>query len=134
LAELRLRGPLFTLQIERSTDTGWMLFYHGRWRASTENVRNHALEFDWGLPSLPCKVHCLPLYLDNTFFRLPCLLLSPTGNMRGQFRRVGLLSVVTTSETARDLSSWMHPHPAVNEEWMEYEEACGEGRYIISII
>jgi hypothetical protein len=132
-AELRLRGSLVTLQIERLKDTDWRLFYNGRCWSSRKRVPRYNVSFDRGLPSLPCKVHCLPLSLDTSYStRLSCLLLRPTGNKRGQFFRLGLLTIITHEKA--ELLSWEHPHLAVNEEWMEYEEACRNGRYIVSII
>ncbi|KUJ13387.1 HET-domain-containing protein [Mollisia scopiformis] len=59
------------------------------------------------------------------------LLLVPTGNSRGQFRRVGLL-YFKWDEWVED--SWDEAIRAENHDWLEYVEFDGVDKYTITII
>jgi len=76
------------------------------------------------------NVHCLPLFSDEPENLKRGLLLVPTGVARGQFRRVGLFwsDHLITQTKLPELAQFR------NEDWMEYEEDCGDGKYVVSII
>jgi hypothetical protein len=139
-ADLRLCCPLATLRLERITNSEkWNLFYNRRcWTSEDKGaVQGFNVHLDRPLPSSAYQVHCLPLLIRPRFMDivpscLSCLLLEPTGKNKGQFRRIGLLNVFDIEKNER--AEWKQPHLAVNDDWMEYETAYGDGRYIISII
>jgi hypothetical protein len=129
---LRITGWLATIQILPTDNpySGPDYFFDGKqWRGSSRI----SIIVDYILPP-SCHVHCLPLFVrvyDPGGFRLHGLLLIPAETAVGQFRRVGRFSL---DEEDLGLGSWPRFPDLVNESWMEYEEAFGDGKYIISIV
>jgi hypothetical protein len=125
---LRLSGWLATLQIQGTAGGEWDLFFDGiQWKGS----RQRAITTDYELQS--SRIHCLPLFVRKypNDSSVDGLLLVPTGAVVGQFRRAG-----TFSFRGEDLGleNWKQFPLIKNEPWMEYEEACDDNKYIISII
>ncbi|PWY88537.1 HET-domain-containing protein [Aspergillus heteromorphus CBS 117.55] len=87
------------------------------------------------------KLHCVPLYVTKTQSQSPSpgwamslLLLEPTGETRGQFRRVGGMTVFSG---ALGMEDWAAFGDVSKEGWMEYEDLdmkIEEGRYWISVV
>lgn len=126
---LRLSGPLATMQLAPKPNGEWLVFFDGTWW--DDEVR-----LDITLDCIPSthKLHCLPLFLDNhqvTIWNMSCLLLEPSGNCSGQFRRVGALHAFCG---ALGMQAWTQFGRKKNESWFEYEARCEDGRYLISIV
>jgi hypothetical protein len=141
-AELKLCCRLATVTlrlIKRDTNIGWSLFYNGEWLAYEKTRIVAHVMLDYPTRVISVQAHCVPLQMVRqtgvyaAAETLYCLLLAPTGVKKGQFRRPGLLSVGYYQGQSR-VGDWRVTDGVVNEEWMEYESARGDGRYVISII
>lgn len=81
------------------------------------------------------RFHCLPLYVYpkslTMTWHLCCLLLCPTGERKGQFRRDGYLHV---NGGAFRMDNWTSFGKVKNEAWLEYVAVDESGQYLISII
>jgi hypothetical protein len=133
---LRLRGSLATFEFLTRLPYGpdGEAVFNSQWE-SPGLIYNKSIDFE---PPSPQK-YCLPLFSytaqsaydgrhgDPLIF---CLVLSPTGHGKGQFQRIGHLAF---SPTQLNTADW-EDEDAANQESMEYETACGHGRYVISII
>jgi len=106
----------------------------------TRNFNGKALERYMGPRNIDeprrfSKLHLLPLTINPDLFqsfRMRFVYLVPAGTTTGQFRRVGYGCFRTPGDLG--LSHWKEIAHVKNEDWFEYEEACGDGKYIISII
>jgi hypothetical protein len=124
---LTLSGWLSTIQIYEITKLNADFFLNGEW---WKNTHRSSVTMDYTLPT--SKLHFLPLlYTHSVGKPIICgLLLFPTGTAVGRFRRVGIFSL----DEGEELGSWKRCPQFVNEPWMEYEEACGDNKYTISIV
>lgn len=123
--ELRLSGSLITMRVYEDGARKPKVFYNGK---VNEGMWHDGIRLDHHL--LSPNVHCLPLFSDEPENLKRGLLLVPTGVARGQFRRVGLFwsEHLITQIKLPELAQFR------NEDWMKYEEDCGDGKYVVSII
>ena len=80
------------------------------------------------------QFHCLPLFVDThllPYWIASCLLLGPTGNVKGQFERLGTLYFSTGG---LGMTDWTKLRGVENESWLEYEGRSRNDQYEISII
>lgn len=124
---LRLSGCLASMQLRLESQDKWSIFFNEAWWQE-----RFFISLDCKLPSL--QFHCLPLFAD--IYRLYdwdyyCLLLSPTGDAKGQFERSGTLHF---SASAFGLRNWTEFPEVKNESWLEYESRSRNGQYNISIV
>lgn len=126
---LKLSGLLATIQMKLKADDEWHVLFGGIWW--NDKVRLY-IRLDCA-PST-CRLHCLPLFLDNhqlQSWSLSCLLLEPTGVTRGQFKRAGILHAFSG---AMGMQVWTNFEGNKNEKWLEYESRCEGGGYVITIL
>ena len=124
-AFVQLSGYLITIKLYPKFDEDWPgIFCNGK----GNNVYGESFYFDIRPPSF--QLHCMPLFVDIDGF-LCALLLAPTGDVRGQFRRVGLLH--PKFDDKGDVYWTKLPH-FENESWLEYESVNDDGKYTITII
>ena len=124
---LRLSGWLASMQIRPESQDKWSVLFNGAWRQERFVIR-----LDCKLPSL--QLHCLPLFATAyqfSYWNLSCLVLSPTGDVKGQFERVGTLNLYAGTLGMRD---WTEFAEVKNESWLEYEGRSRNDQYNISII
>ena len=124
---LRLSGWLASMQIRPESQGKWSVFFNGSWWRQVIDIN-----LDCKPPSL--QFHCLLLSVHTHHLPLwnaPCLLLSPTGDVKGQFKRFGTLHF-----SAGDLGilDWTKFREVKNESWLEYEGRTRNDEYEISII
>ncbi|KAF5865938.1 hypothetical protein ETB97_001514 [Aspergillus alliaceus] len=126
---LRLSGRLATIQLDPDSNNGWLVFFDGTWWSDRVGL---FIRLDCALSTH--QLHCLPLFLDNhqlPIWNVSCLLLEPTGDLKGQFRRVGALNAFSG---ALGMQSWTNFEDKKNEDWLEYEARDDDGRYVVSIL
>ena len=119
---LRLSGWLASMQIRLESQGEWSVFFNGSWWRQVIDIN-----LDCKPPSL--QFHCLLLSVHNHHLPLwnaPCLLLSPTGDVKGQFKRFGTLHF-----SAGDLGilDWTKFREVKNESWLEYEGRTRNDQY-----
>ena len=91
-------------------------------------MNSHMFDFD-RRPSA-FQLHCMPLFIDYIGY-LCALLLVPTRDTRGQFRRVGIFRTLFEEKEPVD---WNQLDSFKNEPWLEYESVDDDGKYTITII
>jgi hypothetical protein len=126
---LKLSGWLASIQLRPDSENGWCLFFNGTWWKDRPRLY---INLDYMLPT--SQLHCLPLFVDthqSPQWSVSCLLLGPTGDVKGQFRRVGILHAFSG---ALGMEDWTDFRGTKNEAWLEYEALCSNDRYIISIL
>jgi hypothetical protein len=126
---LRLSGWVATIQLLPDLQGESSFFFNGTWWKKHPNIY---INLDCKVPTP--KLHCLPLSVDthqSPKWNVSCLLLGPTGVLKGQFRRLGILHIFTG---AFGMEDWTDFRDVKNEAWLEYEALDGNGQYIISII
>ena len=124
---LRLSGWLASMQLRPASQDKWSIFFNGSWRQERLFI-----DLDCKLPAL--HLHCLPIFVhdyDLHNWILCCLLLSPTGDVKGQFERVGALRFYDGTFGMRE---WREFPEVKNECWLEYEGRICSDQYNISII
>jgi len=127
---LKISGWLASVQLRPDPECMWKIYFDGKW---WKNKRGSLyIRLDCIFSS--SEIHCLPLFVDihqapNYF--LACLLLSPTGNRKGQFQRIGALGAFSG---ALGLNDWAQFRNVANEPWLQYETPCGNDMYTISIV
>ena len=124
---LRLSGSLASMQLRPESQDKWSVFFNGAWRQERLFV-----SLDCKIPSL--QFHCLPLFADTyqpDDWEIYCLLLSPTGEVKGQFERSGTLHF---SASAFEMRDWTKFGEVKNEGWLEHEGRSRNDQYNISII
>ena len=86
---IRLSGWMASFKLGPKSRDACPVFFNGRWWIEDDIC----ISFDCKLPSRQShhKFHCLPLFAHSSQWRLSCLLLSPTGDVKGQFERVGFV-------------------------------------------
>ena len=85
---LRLSGWLSSMQLRPESQEKWSIFFNGAWWRLPIDL----IKFDCKPPTL--QFHGLPLLVDTHLLPLWtafCLLLGPTGDVKGQFKRLGTL-------------------------------------------
>jgi len=124
-AFVQLSGYLITIELHpKFGDECFAIFCNGK----VNKVYHGVFYFDVRPSSF--QLHCMPLFIDNGGC-LCALLLVPTGDRRGQFRRVGMLHPPLYDK--RSVHWAQLPH-FKNESWLEYESVNDEGKYTITII
>jgi len=125
-ATMRLCGYLTTMKLHPTfgIDENSDIHCDGKWNS----MNSHKFNFDRRPPSF--QLHCMPLFV-NSHEVLCALLLVPTGDVRGQFRRVGMLHPEFDIEDGVDWTQFPH---FKNESWLEYESVNDEGKYTVTII
>lgn len=126
---LRLSGWLATMQLQAESQNEWSVFFNGAWWKKHPTIY---IRLDCKPPTL--SLHCLPLFVDTHQLRdwnVSCLLLCPTGDGKGQFRRFGVLHIFARAFGMEDWSGFREPK---NEDWLEYEALSDNDQYIISIV
>jgi hypothetical protein len=121
---IRLSGWLATIEIAH-LDGKQRAFLNGSWGTF------FLLRLDSELPAN--GLHILPITAPRTQANLgtmSCLLLAPTGEARGQFRRFGVLYLLAANVEG----DWARFRQFHNEEWLGYEANDGSGNYMISIV
>ncbi|KFZ24447.1 hypothetical protein V502_01074, partial [Pseudogymnoascus sp. VKM F-4520 (FW-2644)] len=102
---IRLSGYLFTVVLRPSQKFRWSVSINGR-EYSTPAAQ---ILLDYQPPSL--ELHCLPMLVDlhqyPESWSISCLLLVPTGVIKGQFMRCGTLFAF---ESAFGISDWTGYH------------------------
>jgi len=86
---LRLSGWLASIQLCLDSQNKWSVFFNGTWWRTQLHIY---IGLDCKPPTL--QLQCLPLFVDTSqspHWNISCLLLGPTGVMKGQFRRSGIL-------------------------------------------
>jgi hypothetical protein len=133
---LKLSGWLATLQLHASPPSRiWPIFFNGLWRKDVVHLLCPGvfIILDCLPPTL--RFHCLPLFVDTSTsssgWHLCGLLLCPTGDIKGQFRRFGYIHM---NRGGFDIQDWRDFPNAKNEDWLDYESVCENGQYLISII
>ncbi|KAH7119527.1 heterokaryon incompatibility protein-domain-containing protein [Dendryphion nanum] len=126
---LQISGWIAFIQLHPDPESRWRIFFDGKW---WKYGRDLYINLDCIVPFF--QIHCLPLFIDThqlPTFHLACLLLSPTGNLKGQFQRIGVL---IASSGALGMKDWTGFRDVANEAWIQYETSCGNKKYTISII
>ena len=124
---LRLSGWLASMQLRPESQDKWSIFFNGAWRQE-----RFSINLGCKLPAL--HLHCLPIFVHDWHlhnWNLCCLLLSPTGDVKGQFERVGTLHIRAGTFGMR---KWREFRDVKNECWLEYEGQSRNDQYNISII
>lgn len=125
-ATMQLCGYLTTMELHPTfgTEKNFDIHCDGRWNS----MSNHNFEFDRRPPSF--RLHCIPLFIDCLGY-LCALLLTPTRDTRGRFRRVGMFRTLFSDKALVD---WNQLDNFKNESWLEYESVNDEGKYTVTII
>ena len=121
-------GPLTTLSTgtkvyRKYCETLYYMKVNGQWEFCS-----NAFKPDVDGP--PRSLHCLPVQtladVEPPLFA--CLILQPTALKKGEFRRWGLIEL---DPEKYGIQQWNHIQ---NDEWFEFEEHDGTGKYTITII
>jgi len=131
-AFVKLSGYLVTMELHPDLENAKVfrntayfdIHCDGKWNG----IRCHDFYFDRMSPSL--QLHCMPLFIDCHGY-LCALLLVPTLDTRGQFRRVGMFRTEFRKKKPMD---WNQLGSFKNESWLEYESVDEDGKYTITII
>jgi hypothetical protein len=126
---LKLSGWLASIQLRPDSQNEYSVFFNGTWWRKPPKVW---IRLDCKLPAL--QLHCLPLFVDThqlPHWGVSCLLLGPTGDVKGQFRRFGFLHAFAE---AFGMEDWTGFRDSKNEDWLEYEALDDDDKYIISIV
>jgi hypothetical protein len=126
---LKISGWLASVQLHLDAENRWRIFFNGKWWKDRQGFH---IFLDCIVSS--SQIHCLPLFVDvhqSPEYFLACILLRPTGNLKGQFQRIGALGAFSGALGIKDWAQFRH---AKNEEWVQYETPCGNDKYTISII
>ena len=128
---LRLSGWVATIKLLPDPEDESSVSFNGTWWKRHPGFH---FNLDSKVPTL--KLHCLPLFVDTHTHRSPawnisCLLLGPTGVLKGQFKRLGIMDIFAG---ALGIEDWTNFRDVKSEDWLEYEALDGNGQYMISII
>jgi len=125
-ATMQLCGYLTTMELHPTfgTEKNFDIHCDGKWNS----MSSHDFYFDRRPPSF--QLHCMPLFIDCLGY-LCALLLVPTRDTRGQFRRVGMFRTLFREKEPVD---WNQLDSFKNESWLEYESVDDKGKYTITII
>jgi hypothetical protein len=125
-ATLQLCGYLATMELhpDFGTEKNFDIYCDGKWNS----MEIYNFYFDRRPPS--SRLHCIPLFIDDLGY-LCALLLTPTQDTRGRFRRVGMFRTLFSDKDSVDWNQLPH---FKNESWLEYEFVDDDGKYTITII
>jgi hypothetical protein len=114
---IRLRGHISTSR-SRKTLTGTQFYINREWD-------NDASFYCPDVDEQCEKLHCMPISHHEGFYS--CLLLQPTGQTKGQFKRHGTVNIYLNNGGG----PWEYIR---NEEWLEYESLDGINIYTVTVV
>lgn len=127
---LRLSGWLSTMQLGTNEETkGYSIYINGHW---VERALRGLIRLDCQLPSM--QLHCLPLFVDTQqmpHWNMSLLLLHQTGDIKGQFKRYGLMHLFAGD---LDLDEWTEFKSLKNDPWLEHEAIARDGMQTFTVI
>jgi hypothetical protein len=127
---LRLSGWLSTIQlgIDKKRKR-YSVYINGHW---VEGARRGFIRLDCQLPSM--QLHCLPLFVDThqmSNWNMSLLLLHHTGDVKGQFKRYGLIHLFAGDLGVKE---WTDFKSLKNGPWLEYGTMGMDGMPTLTII
>jgi hypothetical protein len=125
-ATMQLSGYLTTIELHPGFGTAknYDIYCDGKWNS----MDTYNFYFDRRPPLY--QLHCMPLFIDCLGY-LCALLLTPTRDTRGRFRRVGMFRTLFGSKALVD---WNQLDQFKNESWLEFESVNDDRKYTISVI
>jgi hypothetical protein len=137
---IRLYGPLFPLEVLSESSARYAALINGKNVDIFQSVDIFQQQFSFDMPMYDPvgeKLHimsftCIDPYVAGRIRPIVIgLVLQPTGNETGQFRRLGYVILQEDLAVAAGAPNWT---TVPSQDWFEYESFDGISKYTISIV